>query len=59
MLLCCRNTNLSLLDSSGAMVSIDPTMPHNTERLALSSLTKEHLNPPLQTLRFTKPPNDL
>uniref|UniRef100_A0A671XWK4 Phosphodiesterase n=1 Tax=Sparus aurata TaxID=8175 RepID=A0A671XWK4_SPAAU len=27
-----RNTNLSLLDSSGAMVSIDPTMPHNTER---------------------------
>lgn len=29
---CCRNTNLSLLDSSGAMVSIDPTMPHNTER---------------------------
>ncbi|XP_040057509.2 high affinity cGMP-specific 3',5'-cyclic phosphodiesterase 9A isoform X5 [Gasterosteus aculeatus] len=28
-----RNTNLSLLDSSGAMVSIDPTMPHNTERL--------------------------
>ncbi|KAI3356630.1 hypothetical protein L3Q82_017816 [Scortum barcoo] len=28
----CRNTNLSLLDSSGAMVSIDPTMPHNTER---------------------------
>uniref|UniRef100_A0A672ZE85 Phosphodiesterase n=1 Tax=Sphaeramia orbicularis TaxID=375764 RepID=A0A672ZE85_9TELE len=27
-----RNTNLSLLDSTGAMVSIDPTMPHNTER---------------------------
>ncbi|CAB1449008.1 unnamed protein product [Pleuronectes platessa] len=27
-----RNTNLSLLDASGAMVSIDPTMPHNTER---------------------------
>ncbi|XP_023144123.1 high affinity cGMP-specific 3',5'-cyclic phosphodiesterase 9A isoform X3 [Amphiprion ocellaris] len=27
-----RTTNLSLLDSSGAMVSIDPTMPHNTER---------------------------
>ncbi|XP_056278561.1 high affinity cGMP-specific 3',5'-cyclic phosphodiesterase 9A isoform X3 [Pseudoliparis swirei] len=27
-----RNTNLSLLDSSGAMVSIDPTMPHNTDR---------------------------
>ncbi|XP_072253887.1 high affinity cGMP-specific 3',5'-cyclic phosphodiesterase 9A [Leuresthes tenuis] len=27
-----RNTNLSLLDSSGAMVSIDPTMPYNTER---------------------------
>ncbi|KAM6955655.1 high affinity cGMP-specific 3',5'-cyclic phosphodiesterase 9A isoform 2-T3 [Lycodopsis pacificus] len=27
-----RSTNLSLLDSSGAMVSIDPTMPHNTER---------------------------
>ncbi|KAA8578698.1 hypothetical protein FQN60_005389 [Etheostoma spectabile] len=32
MLVCLfRNTNLSLLDSSGAMVSIDPTMPHNTE----------------------------
>ncbi|XP_040005353.1 high affinity cGMP-specific 3',5'-cyclic phosphodiesterase 9A isoform X6 [Xiphias gladius] len=27
-----RNTILSLLDSCGAMVSIDPTMPHNTER---------------------------
>ncbi|XP_045563689.1 high affinity cGMP-specific 3',5'-cyclic phosphodiesterase 9A-like [Salmo salar] len=27
-----RNTTLSLLDSTGAMVSIDPTMPHNTER---------------------------
>ncbi|XP_047457903.1 high affinity cGMP-specific 3',5'-cyclic phosphodiesterase 9A isoform X4 [Mugil cephalus] len=27
-----RNTSLSLLDSSGAIVSIDPTMPHNTER---------------------------
>ncbi|KAL0985555.1 hypothetical protein UPYG_G00158550 [Umbra pygmaea] len=27
-----RNTGLSLLDSTGAMVSIDPTMPHNTER---------------------------
>ncbi|XP_041858243.1 high affinity cGMP-specific 3',5'-cyclic phosphodiesterase 9A isoform X2 [Melanotaenia boesemani] len=27
-----RNTDLSVLDSSGAMVSIDPTMPHNTER---------------------------
>uniref|UniRef100_A0A673XKI9 Phosphodiesterase n=1 Tax=Salmo trutta TaxID=8032 RepID=A0A673XKI9_SALTR len=26
-----RNTTLSLLDSTGAMVSIDPTMPHNTE----------------------------
>ncbi|XP_071210536.1 high affinity cGMP-specific 3',5'-cyclic phosphodiesterase 9A-like isoform X3 [Salvelinus alpinus] len=27
-----RNTTMSLLDSTGAMVSIDPTMPHNTER---------------------------
>ncbi|XP_030199255.1 high affinity cGMP-specific 3',5'-cyclic phosphodiesterase 9A isoform X2 [Gadus morhua] len=27
-----RNITLSLLDTSGAMVSIDPTMPHNTER---------------------------
>ncbi|KAM9709726.1 high affinity cGMP-specific 3',5'-cyclic phosphodiesterase 9A isoform 2-T2 [Menidia menidia] len=27
-----RNTDLSVLDSSGAMVSIDPTMPHNTDR---------------------------
>ncbi|XP_053536572.1 high affinity cGMP-specific 3',5'-cyclic phosphodiesterase 9A isoform X1 [Ictalurus punctatus] len=27
-----RNTSLSLLDSTGAMVSIDPTMPSNLER---------------------------
>ncbi|XP_019896556.3 high affinity cGMP-specific 3',5'-cyclic phosphodiesterase 9A isoform X2 [Esox lucius] len=27
-----RNTVLSLLDSAGALVSIDPHMPHNTER---------------------------
>ncbi|XP_057191810.1 high affinity cGMP-specific 3',5'-cyclic phosphodiesterase 9A [Triplophysa rosa] len=26
-----RNTTISLLDSTGAMVSIDPTMPNNTE----------------------------
>uniref|UniRef100_A0A8C5C2Q2 Phosphodiesterase 9A n=1 Tax=Gadus morhua TaxID=8049 RepID=A0A8C5C2Q2_GADMO len=30
-----RNITLSLLDTSGAMVSIDPTMPHNTERFAV------------------------
>ncbi|KAM9487519.1 high affinity cGMP-specific 3',5'-cyclic phosphodiesterase 9A isoform 2-T2 [Clarias gariepinus] len=28
-----RNTSISLLDSTGAMVSIDPTMPSNSERL--------------------------
>ncbi|TRY90377.1 hypothetical protein DNTS_006497, partial [Danionella cerebrum] len=28
-----RNTSISLLDSTGAMVSIDPTMPNNSERL--------------------------
>ncbi|XP_016114328.1 high affinity cGMP-specific 3',5'-cyclic phosphodiesterase 9A-like [Sinocyclocheilus grahami] len=27
-----RNTTISLLDSTGAMVSIDPTMPNNSER---------------------------
>ncbi|KAJ8282225.1 hypothetical protein COCON_G00047440 [Conger conger] len=27
-----RNTNISLLDVNGAMVSIDPTMPRNSER---------------------------
>ncbi|KAK5890938.1 hypothetical protein CesoFtcFv8_014412 [Champsocephalus esox] len=27
-----RNTALSLVDPTGALVSIDPTMPHNTER---------------------------
>ncbi|XP_051564480.1 high affinity cGMP-specific 3',5'-cyclic phosphodiesterase 9A-like isoform X5 [Myxocyprinus asiaticus] len=27
-----RNTAISLLDSTGAMVSIDPTMPNNSER---------------------------
>ncbi|XP_047671355.1 high affinity cGMP-specific 3',5'-cyclic phosphodiesterase 9A isoform X3 [Tachysurus vachellii] len=27
-----RNTSISLLDSTGAMVSIDPTMPSNSER---------------------------
>ncbi|KAK5921472.1 hypothetical protein CgunFtcFv8_025177 [Champsocephalus gunnari] len=26
-----RNTALSLVDPTGALVSIDPTMPHNTE----------------------------
>uniref|UniRef100_A0A671XWN8 Phosphodiesterase n=2 Tax=Sparus aurata TaxID=8175 RepID=A0A671XWN8_SPAAU len=39
----CRNTNLSLLDSSGAMVSIDPTMPHNTERYMKPPPHKEEL----------------
>ncbi|XP_018595476.1 high affinity cGMP-specific 3',5'-cyclic phosphodiesterase 9A isoform X1 [Scleropages formosus] len=27
-----RNTTISLMDVTGAMVSIDPTMPHNTEK---------------------------
>ncbi|XP_060786378.1 high affinity cGMP-specific 3',5'-cyclic phosphodiesterase 9A isoform X3 [Neoarius graeffei] len=27
-----RNTSISLLDSTGAMISIDPTMPSNSER---------------------------